>query len=329
MRITSRNLCLAALMSVLGLPGAVLAQEQSAQDYPSRSIRIVVGFSPGGAPDVTARIIAQKLTDAWKQPVVVENRAGAGGAVAAQHVANAAADGYTLLSVTSAHAVAPVINSKLPYDTLKDFISITMTSVAPTWVLVSPSLGVKSLKEFIALAKAKPGQLNYSSAGVGSFMHFSAEVFNGAAGIKAQHIPYKGPPEALTETVTGRVQYVVSPIGAASSLVRDGKLIALGVTGKERIPEFPNLPTLSESGLPGFHLVTWTGLVVPAKTPPAIVAKLNREVSGILKQPDVKSRWAAFGVESVPTTPAEFDKVIADNIDAFKKAAQAANIATK
>ena len=324
-----RNLCLIALPLALGLAGSVLAQEQSAQDYPNRTIRIVVGFTPGGAPDVTARIIAQKLTDAWKQPVVVENRAGAGGAVAAAHVANAPADGYTLLSITSAHAVAPAINSQLPYDTVKDFTSITQTSVAPVWVLVPPSLGVKSLKEFIAVAKEKSGQFNYSSAGIGSFMHFSAELFNGAAGIKSQHIPYKGPPEALTDTVTGRVQYVVAPIGAAAGLVRDGKLVALGVTSKARLAEFPNLPTMAEAGLPAFDVVTWTGLIVSARTPPAIIAKLNQEVGAILKQQDVKARWAAFGVESVPTTSAAFDKVIADNVAAFTKAARAANISTK
>jgi tripartite-type tricarboxylate transporter receptor subunit TctC len=324
----NRRGCLALFVLALCAPAPVTAQE-SAQDYPSRAIRIVVGFTPGGAPDVTARMIAQKLSDRWKQPVVVENRAGAGGSVAAAHVATSPADGYTLLSVTSAHAVAPAINSKLPYDTLKDFTSITQTSVAPTWILVPPSLGVKTLKEFIALAKSKPDQLNYSSAGVGSFMHFSGEVFNAAAGIKAQHIPYKGPPEALTETVTGRVQFVVSPIGAAAPLVKDGKLVALAVTGKQRIPEYPDLPTVAEAALPGFHLETWTGLVVPAKTPPAIVAKLNKEVREILRMPDVKARWNAFGVAAVPTSSAEFDKVIADNVESFTKAAKAANIGSK
>lgn len=329
MTVLSRGFGAAALaLLALNIPTASPAQEQ-AKDFPSRTIRIVVGFTPGGAPDVTARIIAQKLSERWKQPVVVENRAGAGGSVAAAHVASSAADGYTLFSVTSSHAVAPAINSKLPYDTLKDFTSVTMTSIAPTWVLVSPSLGVKTLKDFIALAKSKPGQLNFSSAGVGSFMHFSAELFNDAAGIKAQHIPMKGPPEALTEVMAGRVQYTVSPIGAAAPLVKDGKLIALGVTGKKRLKDFPNVPTVAEAGLPGLFIETWTGLVVPSKTPPAIVAKLNKEIGEILRMPDVVARWEAFGVDSVPTTSAEFDKVIADNVAAFTKAAKAANIGSK
>ena len=169
-------------------------RQQSANDYPNRTIRIVVGFTPGGAPDITARVIAQNLSEQWKQPVVVENRPGAGSAIAAQYVANAAPDGYTLMSITNAHAVAPAINPRLAYDALKDFAPITMTSSAPKWILVSPSLGVKTLKDFVALAKAKPNDLNYSSSGGGSFMHFSAAMFNDAVGIEAQHIPFKGPP---------------------------------------------------------------------------------------------------------------------------------------
>jgi tripartite-type tricarboxylate transporter receptor subunit TctC len=321
---------LALALLAIGAPIASQAlAKDTAQDYPNRPIRIVVGFTPGGAPDVTARFIGQKLSEKWKQPVVVENRAGAGGALAAAHVANSPPDGYTMFSVTSSHAVAPAINSKLPYDTLKDFSSVTMTSIAPTWVLVSPSLGVKTLGEFVAMAKAKPGHLNFSTAGVGSFMHFAAELFNDAAGIKAQHIPLKGPPEALTEVMAGRVQYTVSPIGVAAPLVKDGKLIALGITGKKRLKDFPNVPTVAESGYPGLNIQTWTGLIVPAKTPPAIVAKLNKEVGEILRMPDVVKRWEAFGVDTVPTTPAEFDKIIADDVAAFTKAAKAANIASK
>lgn len=306
--------------------GAGAARAQSSDDYPKETIRIVVGFTPGGAPDITARLVAQKLSEIWHQPVIVENRPGAGSAIAAQYVANANPDGYTLLCVTNAHAVAPAINSHLPYDAIKDFAGITMFSVAPTWILVSPSLGVTSLKDLIARAKAQPGRLNYSSAGIGSFAHFSAELFNNAAGIKAQHIPYKGPPEALNALLSGDVQYYLSPIGAAAGFVRDGQLVALAVTGDERLAEFPNVPTVAESGFPDFHLFTWTGLVAPAATPKPIVAKLNQAVTAILKQPDVKKAWAAIGVAAAPTTPAEFDKVIRDDVAIFTKAAHAANI---
>ena len=326
---SARSWFLIALLLALALSTLATAQEQSASDYPNRTIRIIVGFSPGGAPDITARFLAQKLSAMWKQPVIVENRPGAGSAIAAHYVAESSADGYTLFSITNAHAVAPAINSHLPYDPIKDFAAITMTSLAPNWILVSPSLGVKSLKDFIGLAKRKPNQLNFGSAGVGSFMHFAAAMFNDTAGIQAQHVPYKGPPEALADTVAGRVQYVVSPIGAALGLVRAGKLIPIAVTGKDRLAEFPNVPTMAESGYPGFTLFTWSGLLAPAHTPKPIITKINQAVGGLLNEPDVKARWAAIGVQPVPTTPAEFQKVIADEVAKFTAAARKANILVK
>src|SRR5215475_623882 len=274
--------------------GAQEAGAQEAGDYPNRTIRIIVGFTPGGAPDVTARVLAQSLQEQWKQPVVVENRPGAGSAIAAQYVASAAPDGYTLMSITNAHAVAPAINPHLGYDAIKDFAPVTMTSSAPKWILVSPKLGVKTLKDLVALAKQKPNELNYLSSGGGSFMHFSSAIFNDAVGIEAQHIPFKGPAEALTETIAGRVQYAISPIGASSGLVRDGKLIALAVTGKQRLPDFPDVPTVAEAGFPGTEQTTWTAVLAPARTPAAIIAKLNQALSALLKQPDIRKKWAAF-----------------------------------
>jgi tripartite-type tricarboxylate transporter receptor subunit TctC len=317
---------IAAAMAAVLVHGTCAAQDSSAHAFPSKPIRIIIGFTPGGAPDITARILGQKLMERWKQQVIVENRPGAGSTIAAQYVATSPPDGHTLFSVTSSLAVAPAIYAKLPYDTFKDLAGVTMTSNAPTWVLVPPSLGVKTARDLIALAKAKPGQLNYASAGVGSFMHFSAELFKIAAGIDALHIPFKGVPEALTETVTGRVDFVVAPIGAAVNLVGDGKLLALGVTGKQRLTRFPAVPVLAESGMPGFYLNTWTGLVAPGQTPRPILEKISREVASILREPDVQARWAGLGVESVPTTPEEFDKVIAEDAAAFTKAARAANI---
>jgi tripartite-type tricarboxylate transporter receptor subunit TctC len=300
--------------------------QDAAGDYPNQTVRIVVGFTPGGAPDITARIIAEKLSEAWKRPVIVENKPGAGGAVAARYVAEAAADGATLLSITNAHAVAPAINANLPYDTVKDFAGISMTSIAPNWILVSPALNVHSLKELVALAKDKPNQLDFGSAGVGSFMHFAAAMFNDRMGIQAQHVPYKGPPEALADTVAGRVQYVVSPIGAALGLVRAGKLVALAVTGKERLAEFPDVPTVAESGYPGFELMTWTGLLAPARTPPAIVDKINAAVGAILKEPEVQAKFEGISVVPTASSPAEFDKRIADAVAEYTAAARKAGI---
>ena len=306
-----------------------LSLPRMAQDYPNRAIRIIVGFTPGGAPDVTARVLAQSLQELWKQPVVVENRPGAGSAIAAQYVANAAPDGYTLMSITNAHAVAPAINPRLAYDALKDFAPVTMTSSAPKWILVAPSLGVKTLKELIARAKEKPNALNYPSSGGGSFMHFSSAMFNDAVGIEAQHIPLKGPSEALTETIAGRVQYAISPIGASAGLVRDGQLIALAVTGTRRLPDFPDVPTVAEAGFPGIEQTTWTAILAPARTPAAIIAKLNGAIGALLKQPDISKKWAAFGIDPVPTMPQELEKILAQEIADFTKAARRANISVQ
>lgn len=316
-----------AAVACLGIPlaAAALAQD-AASNYPSRTVRIIVGFTPGGAPDITGRILAAKLNEIWKQPVIVENRPGAGSEIAAHYVADAAPDGYTLLSITNSHAVVPAVNPHVSYDAVKDFTAITMTSIAPNWVLVSPQLGVKTLKDFVALAKSKPNQLNFGSAGVGSFMQFAAAMFDDEVGIQAQHVPYKGPPEALADTVAGRVQFVVSPIGAALGLVRAGKLIPLAVTGKQRLPEFPNVPTVAESGYPGFELLTWTGLLAPKNLPAPILAKINQTVAQILRDPDVQQKFRAISVEPISTTPADFQKRIADTVAEFTAAARKAGI---
>src|SRR5262245_26352749 len=251
---------------------------QETNDYPNRTIRIIVGFTPGGAPDVTARVIAQSLQEQWKQPVIVENRPGAGSAIAAQYVASAAPDGYTLMSITNAHAVAPAINPRLGYDAVKDFAAVTMTSSAPKWILVSPKLGVKTLKGLVALARQKPNALNYASSGGGSFMNFSSQIFSDAVEIEAQHMQIKGQSEALNATIAGRVHYAISPIGASPAPVRDGQLIALAVTGKQRLSAFPDVPTVAEAGFPGTEQTTWTAMLVPARTPAAIVVKLNQAI---------------------------------------------------
>jgi len=289
-------------------------------------MRIVVGFTPGGVPDVTARLIAQKLATSWKQQVVVDNRVGAGGTIAATIVAHANPDGYTLLSVSNAHAVAAAIYPKLPYDTIKDFAGITMTASGPALLLVAPALGVKSAQDLIALAKAKPGQLNFSSAGVGSGTHFGAELFKSMAGIDVVHVPFKGIPEAITETISGRAHFFLSPLASAINLVKEGKVPAVGVTSMQRVAQLPDVPTVAESGLPGYRWDFWYGLLVPAKTPRAAIARLNREITGILNQSDVRARWVALGAEPAPTTPEQFDTLIAADIAALTKLARAGNI---
>jgi tripartite-type tricarboxylate transporter receptor subunit TctC len=303
----------------------VLPLMAHAQTYPSKPVRILVGFSPGGVPDIAARILSQKLSETWKQPVTVENRLGAGSNIAAQAVAGAAPDGYTLLSVSSAHAIAPAIYPKLGFDAVRDFSGITLTATGPALLIVSPKLGVKNVAEMIALAKSKPGQLNYSSAGVGSGSHFAAELLKAQTGIDVVHVPFKGIPEALTETVTGRIDFFISPFASAINLVKDGRAKAIAVTSAKRMSELPDMPAVAEA-VPGYLWVFWYGLLAPAKTPRAVINQLNADVTRILKEPEVKARLAPLGTEPATNTPEEFDKMIAEEVASFTRVAKAANI---
>jgi len=310
----------AVSLAALAVPPA------AAQDYPVKPIRVVIGFSAGSGVDVSARIIGQKLNESWGQPVISDNRPGAGGTIAAQIAANANPDGYTLLSISAAHVIAPTLYSRLPYGTLKDFAGITTTVSLPNVLVVSPSLGVKSVKDLIALAKAKPGQLMFSSGGVGSGTHFAAELFKSLAAIDVGHVPFKGIPEALTEAMTGRVQFTMSPVSNVLPQAKAGKLIALAVAPASRIAVLPDVPTLAEAGVAGYRWDTWFGLLAPAKTPRAVVKKLNQEVARILVQPDVKERWNAMGAEPIPIAPDAFDRYISEQVALIARLATAANI---
>ena len=295
--------------------------QNNASTYPQKPIKILVGFSPGGVPDIVARVLAPKFTDDWKQPVIVENRLGAGSNIAAQAVATSAPDGYTLLSISSAHAISPAIYNKLPYDATKDFSGITLTATGPALVIVSPELNVSNMREFIALAKSKPGQLNYSSAGVGSGSQFAAELLKAQAGIDLVHIPFKGIPEALTDTMAGRTHLFISPYASAINLVREGKAKAIAVTSTSRVADLPNLPTVTESGVQGYKWIFWYGLVAPANTPRDIVQKIQVEVVAALKQPQVTQRFGSLGIDAVTSSPESFDQLIKDEVQLFKKLA--------
>ncbi len=324
---STKTLAVAALVItfVVALASAV-ATPVWAQAYPSKPVKILVGFSPGGGPDIIARVLAQKLTEEWKQPVLVENRVGAGSNIAAQVLANSPADGYTLLSVSSAHAISPAIYAKLPYDVLRDFSGVTITATGPALVIVSPQLGVSTLQEFIALAKSRPGQFNYSSAGIGSGSQFAVELLKAQAGLDMVHIPFKGIPEALADTMSGRTQLFISPYASAINLVREGRAKALAVTSVKRMAEMPNLPTVAESGVAGYQWIFWYGLLAPAKTPRGIIDKLQTEVATILKQPQVLQRFAPLGIEPVTSSPEAFDQLVSDEVQMFKKLAQASAI---
>ena len=298
-------------------------------DYPNRPLRIIVGFTPGGGPDITARHIAQRLSERLRQQVIVENRPGAGGTVAAGQVARSAPDGYTLLSVSTAHAAAAAIYSKLPYDTLKDLAGITETASSKYLLVVPPSLGVKTVAELVAAAKARPGQINFTSAGVGSGTHFAAEIFKSMAAIDVVHVPNKGIPEAMNETVSGRVQFFMAPIANGMNLVRDGRLVGLGVSSRIRDALLPQVPTIDEAGVPGYQQELWFGLLGPAGMPRPILARLNSEIGRILADDETKGRWAPIGMEPRPTSPEEFDRLIAAEIALYTRIARAANITSQ
>ncbi len=315
----------ACALGVYSMAHAAQVADPAAQ-FPARPVRVVVGFTPGGQPDIVARLISPKLAEFWQQQVVVDNRPGAGGIIGTKIVADATPDGHTLLIVSGSHANSPAIHAKLPYDTLRDFAGVTMT-VSSTYVLaVSPAAPLKSPQDLMAMAKAKPGQFNFASAGVGSGTHFAAELFKLRAGVDVVHVPYKGIPEAMTDTMTGRVQFMMTPLASSLTLVREGRLRALAVTAAKRVAVHPDVPTLAESGLPGFQWDAWGGLIAPVKTPRAIIDKLNRDVTRALRLSDVQSRIAALGMETIPGSPAAFDKRIADEVALVVQIARKAGI---
>ncbi len=297
-----------------------------AQGYPSKPVKIIVPFTAGSATDILGRTIAQKLTEAWGQPVVVENRPGAGGTIGAGVVAHSPADGYTLLVHSAAQAVNPAIYPTLPYDTVKDFVEVATIGGQPNVLVVAPAAGYKSVADLIADAKKRPGALNFGSAGTGSGTHINGEKFKLAAGIDVVHIPYKGTPEAITDTMTGRVTYFFSPISAALPNIKEGKLVALGVSTARRSSALPNVPTIAESGLPGFDYNLWIGMYAPAGTPTEIVDKINADVAKVLATPDMKERLAALGAEPLVMSPAEFRKFMRDEMEDSAKVVKAANI---
>lgn len=314
----------AAALTAASLP-ATAQKRDAAAGFPARPIRIIVPFSPGGQPDIFARLIGQKVTISAGQQVVVDNRAGAGGMLGSRIVAEATPDGYTLLSISAAHTILPTVR-KLPFDTGRDFAGISMAYNGAYLLVVPPSLGVKTTKDLIALAKAKPGQLNLASAGRGSGTHFAGEVFKSAAGIDVVHVPYKGIPEATNDLLSGRVQLFMAPLASSTPLVRDGRMRALGVSSPKRVSVLPDVPTIAEAGLPGFRWDSWGAIFAPAKTPRAVINKLNREITDALRQPDVGKSMRALGAEPTPTTPAELDRFVAKDLAMVRKIADAAGI---
>src|SRR5262245_50031454 len=297
--------------------GAAELPAQSAKDgeaYPSRPIRVVVPFTPGGQPDIVARLIAPKLSEILRQQVVVDNRPGAGGVLGGRIVATWAPDGYTLMSVSAAHAVTHSTRANPGYDTIKDFAGVTLTATAAYYLVVPATLDVRSVKDLIALAKAKPGQLNFASAGAGSATHFGGELFKFTAGVDMVHIPHRGIPEALTDTVAGRSQFFMAPFGSSIGLIKEGRLRALAVSTDKRSRITPDIPTIAESGVPGFRYDSWNAWYAPVKVPRAIINRLNGEIGRVLKLPEVADRLLAVGIEPAHGTPEELDKFTVEQV---------------
>lgn len=287
-----------------------VAAGANAQNYPTKPVRIIVPFSPGGATDIVARIVAQKLTEIWDQTIVVDNRAGAGGNIGGELAAKATPDGYTLFMPSGSVVTANQhMYKKLNWNPEKDLVAITNVASGPQIVAVNTSFAAKSIKELIALAKAKPGAINFGSAGIGTQTHLAAENFAYSADINVVHVPYKGEGPALVDLVAGQINFLTPNLSAAIGFVKQGKLRALGVTSKQRAPQLPDVPAVAES-LPGFENLGWFGLAAPAGTPKAVIEKVHRDVVTVLSKADVKKRFEDIGMAPVGNTPAEFAKAI-------------------
>ena len=303
----------------------LVAGSACAQNWPARPVRVIVAFSPGGVTDVIARVLAPKLAELWGQGVVVENRSGAGGSVGALAVARAPADGHTLLVHSSGYALNPAINPSLPYDP-KEFVDVAPLASQPMLLVVSPTSQIGNVEQLIALARSRPGEVNYGSAGIGSGAHFNSEKFRIAAGIDVVHVPYKGGAEAIHDTIAGRLTFTFNTITLALPHIRERRVVVLGVSSARRSALLPETPTIAEAGMPGFEYTFWNGLWAPAAMPRELVQKVNADINRVVQMPDVRERFAGLGAEAMAMTPGEFARFVKSEIDDAARIARAAGI---
>jgi tripartite-type tricarboxylate transporter receptor subunit TctC len=315
-----RRLASLAALAPFGALAPLGATRAAGSDYPSQPITIVVVYPPGGGADIVARDLGRKMTEAWNVPVVVENRPGAGTTLAAAHVAKADPNGYTLLMTDVSFAIAPSLYKKLPYDTVRDLAPINLTNGVADALVVNGDVPVHTVQELIAYARQHPGKLTYASAGNGTLNHLAPEIFKKMAGIDMTHVPYKGAIAALNDVMAGRCQVYVGALVSVLPQLHDGKIRVLAVTGAHRSELLPDVPTVAESGLPGYDAEAWYGLLAPARTPSAIIDKLNREVASIMTQPDFRKRMVAQGNEVIASTPAEFARFLQAEIAKWRTA---------
>ena len=323
--IVSIVLTLAATAVVLPCARAQSDSAGPAAEYPHRLVRIVLPFPPGGGTDIVARTLAQKLSDAWGQPVVVENRAGANGIIGTDLVAKSKPDGYTILFTIVSHTINPMLYPKLPYDSSRDFAPVTMLAEYPFTLVIHPSLPVKNVKELIALAKARPRQLSYATSGIGSGPHLGVELFSSMAGINMVHVPYKGAGPGVIDLIAGQVQLSFNSLLASVPMIKAGKLRLLAVTSATRSPMVPDVPSIAET-LPGFHVTGWHSLLMPAATPRAIIAKLHAETVKALRLSDVKGKLASEGLTLIGSTPEQFAEFLAAETSKWAKVIKAADV---
>ena len=317
-RFPSRRRLLVAAGTALCLIAPAFAQTQGPA-YPTKPVKLVVPYPPGGPTDIVARLVAQKLSEQMGQPFIIDNRPGAGANTGAELVARSAPDGYTLVVATTAHAINPSLFKNLGYSLSKDFVPVSLLTSGPLVIVANPALPVKNITELIALAKSKPGELNFASSGNGQSTHLSAELFASMAGVKMNHIPYKGSAPALTDTMGGQTHLMFDTMLSAMPHVKGGKLKALAVTSATRSPVAPDVPTVAESGLPGYEAIAWNGLLAPAGTPPEVVARLNAELKKALASPDVKDKFEAQGFAASWTTPTDFGRFLTVEVDKWAK----------
>jgi tripartite-type tricarboxylate transporter receptor subunit TctC len=326
MRANSRYIALVFALA-LALAAALATNTCHAEDYPSHPIRLIVPYAAGGGADSVARVVAKRVSETIGQPIVIENRSGGGSIIGTELVKNAPPDGYTLLLGQSGPiSINPAIYKNLPYDPEKDFAPITMTTAYPYIMVVSPALGVKTLGEFVTLATKKPGELNYGTTGVGAANHLVTELFDSRAGIRMTHIPYRGTALAVTDLLAGHVQMVFADPITALQQINAGSLVALAVTSKERSPVAPDVPTISESGYPGFDAIGWHGILAPADTPPAIIRKLNEEIVAALKDLETKALLEQQAMQTVGNSPDAFAAFIGQDIAIWKAVAEQAGV---
>ena len=305
---------------------ALISGAAAAQSYPVKPVRVVVGFAAGSSSDVTMRILGPRLTEIWGQSVVVDNRPGAGGNIAAEFVANAPADGYTILFPSASIAIAQSYYRKLQYNAVNDLAPIALASSMPNLLCISPALPVKSVKELIALAKSRPGDILYSSSGTGSSDHMATELFSHLTGIRMTHIPYKGGPQALSDVISGEIAMIITGLPPTLPQVKAGKVRALAVTTTKRTPSLPEIPTVAEAGVAGYEHTLWNGMFAPVKTPAAIVTKVSEDLARVMRLPEVQERFAALGIEPVGNSPQQFDRFFRAEVEKWAKVVKATGI---